>query len=178
MKPTKNKLADFLQEHKALVGSGLIVSLVVVAGLVTGQALIQRQNSPDNTQLTKLGDDNQSLRNRLQADEKTIADLTTRVNQLVDLHSHPEVTTETTVTNVTGTAAAAGNAQTANSIVHLNSASDQELETLPGIGPVYASRIIDYRNQNGGFKSVDELKNIKGIGGATFNKIKDYVIIN
>lgn len=64
-----------------------------------------------------------------------------------------------------------------SSVVNINSASAQELDSLPGIGPTYAQRIIDYRTSNGGFKSVDEIKNVKGIGDKTFEKFKDKITI-
>lgn len=64
-----------------------------------------------------------------------------------------------------------------SSVVNINSASVQELDSLPGIGPTYAQRIIDYRTSNGGFKSVDEIKNVKGIGDKTFEKFKDKISI-
>lgn len=54
--------------------------------------------------------------------------------------------------------------------VSLNSAAQQQLEALPGVGPVLAQRIIDYRTQHGGFRSVDDLKNVSGIGPATFKE--------
>lgn len=56
--------------------------------------------------------------------------------------------------------------------VELNTATFEELESLHGVGPVRALEIIKYREQNGGFKSIDELKNIKGIGDASFEAIK------
>jgi len=61
--------------------------------------------------------------------------------------------------------------------VNLNSATAAELENLPGIGPVYAQRIIDYREEHGGFSSVEELREISGIGPKTYEKIKDLVSI-
>jgi competence protein ComEA len=58
--------------------------------------------------------------------------------------------------------------------VSINSASASELESLPGVGPVIARRIVDYRVANGGFKSVDELEAVKGIGPKTLAKIRPY----
>ena len=57
--------------------------------------------------------------------------------------------------------------------VNVNTASSAELEALPGIGPAKAKAIVEYRQKNGAFKSVEELKNVKGIGDAVLNKLKD-----
>lgn len=62
--------------------------------------------------------------------------------------------------------------------IRVNSAIKNELMTLPGIGEVKAQAIIDYRELNGPFMSVDELINVKGIGPATLEKIKDLVVID
>ena len=56
--------------------------------------------------------------------------------------------------------------------VNINTASSAELEALPGIGPAKAKAIVEYRQKNGAFKSVEELKNVKGIGDAVLNKLK------
>ena len=55
--------------------------------------------------------------------------------------------------------------------VNVNTASSAELEALPGIGPAKAKAIVEYRQKNGAFKSVEELKNVKG-GDAVLNKLK------
>lgn len=60
----------------------------------------------------------------------------------------------------------------ATAAVELNTASIKELESLHGIGPARAHDIVKYRESNGGFKSIDELKNVKGIGDSTFEAIK------
>ncbi len=61
--------------------------------------------------------------------------------------------------------------------VNVNLATLQELQGLPGIGPVTAERIIQYRQEKGPFKSVDQLVKVKGIGQATLAKIRDRVSV-
>jgi len=61
--------------------------------------------------------------------------------------------------------------------VNINTATQTELETLPGIGPSTAQKIIDYRKQNGKFKSIEDIKNVSGIGDVKFNNIKDSITI-
>jgi competence protein ComEA len=53
-----------------------------------------------------------------------------------------------------------------------------ELDTLPGIGPALAQRIIDYRTQNGDFKTIEDLKKVRGIGEALFDQIKDLITVH
>lgn len=61
--------------------------------------------------------------------------------------------------------------------VNINTASYNELLTIKGIGPVLAERIISYRIQKGRFLALDELREVKGIGAKTFEKIKPYLTI-
>ena len=63
-------------------------------------------------------------------------------------------------------------------LININRANIMELKELPGIGDVLAGRIIEYRNEKGGFKSIEEIKNVNGIGDKRFSDIKDKVIIN
>ncbi|MBU2592493.1 helix-hairpin-helix domain-containing protein [Patescibacteria group bacterium] len=60
-------------------------------------------------------------------------------------------------------------------LVKINSASQKELESLPGIGPSFASAIIEYREKNNGFITVEEIVAVSGIGPKTFEKIKDKI---
>lgn len=64
---------------------------------------------------------------------------------------------------------------TNESIVNLNAASLEQLMTLSGIGETKAKAIIEYRDTNGGFKNIEEIKNVSGIGESTFEKIKDFI---
>lgn len=60
-------------------------------------------------------------------------------------------------------------------LLNINTASVEELQTLPNIGVQMAQRIVDYRKQHGKFVSVDALQNVKGIGAKTLEKLKPFV---
>ena len=68
-------------------------------------------------------------------------------------------------------------AASASSPVNLNTATVAQLETLPGIGSRTAQLIVEHRQKNGGFKKIEELMNIKGIGEKSFLKIKPLVTV-
>ena len=61
--------------------------------------------------------------------------------------------------------------------VNINSASAQQLSTLPGVGQKLAARIVEYRQKSGGFKSAQELVNVKGIGEKNFQKLQPYIVV-
>lgn len=62
-------------------------------------------------------------------------------------------------------------------VININSASLEQLDTLPGIGPSTAQSIIDYRTEVGFFESIEDIMNVSGIGEATFNEIKEFITI-
>lgn len=61
--------------------------------------------------------------------------------------------------------------------VNLNTAAAAELETLPGVGPAMATRILEYRQKNGGFKKIEELMNVRGVGEKMFLKLKPMITV-
>ena len=73
--------------------------------------------------------------------------------------------------------ALAETSQMASQIVNVNEASAQELELVKGVGPALAERIIEYRTANGKFKSLDQLKEVKGIGEAKLSKMKNKITL-
>ncbi|MEA3459697.1 MAG: helix-hairpin-helix domain-containing protein, partial [Chloroflexota bacterium] len=62
--------------------------------------------------------------------------------------------------------------------VNINTATAEELETLPGIGPAFAQRIIEYRQEKGPFASIEDIEKVKGIGEATFEKLRDLITVD
>lgn len=66
---------------------------------------------------------------------------------------------------------------TKNEKININKATEEELDTLPGIGESTAKKIIEYREEKGTFKNIEELKEVSGIGDAKFDKIKDLVTV-
>ncbi len=74
-----------------------------------------------------------------------------------------------------GTAAGAAGAAASGGPVHLNTATLEQLDALPGVGPVTAQKIVQYREQHGGFASVDDLDAVPGIGPARLETLRELV---
>ena len=62
-------------------------------------------------------------------------------------------------------------------LIDLNQASAVQLESLPGVGEVTAARIVEYRRENGGFKKIEELMNVRGIGERSFLRLRPLVTV-
>ena len=84
------------------------------------------------------------------------------------------------VTSESGVAQEENNGQTEekkSEKVNINKATQTELEGLPGIGPATAIKIINYRNENGKFKNIEDIKEVSGIGDAKYENIKDLICV-
>jgi len=77
-----------------------------------------------------------------------------------------------TVTAVAGTA----DCSQPSGVVNINTASSEELELLPRVGPALAGRIIEFREANGPFQTVDEILAVKGIGDSSFEKLEPFIV--
>ena len=94
----------------------------------------------------------------------------------------PSITDEITeqteyVTSESGDNIIVDNNEGENMMVNINKATQTELETLPGIGPAMALRIIEHREENGNFENIEDIKNVKGIGDAKFDNIKNNICV-
>ncbi len=82
---------------------------------------------------------------------------------------------EEPIVSIAGDTGYGGQSGTSAGPVNINTAGIEELQTVPGIGPVIAGRIVDYREKMGPFGSIEEIMSVKGIGEKTFDKIKSHI---
>ena len=61
--------------------------------------------------------------------------------------------------------------------VNINTATEAQIALLPGLGPKLATEVVNYRTNNGGFKTIEDIKKVSGVGDKKFEKIKDYVVL-
>lgn len=97
--------------------------------------------------------------------------------QLLKDGMHIHVVARPAVTLHTGDGVVNANKVQANTKININTADKNELDTLPGVGPSLAERILQYRQTNGSFSNIEELKKVTGIGSSKFEKIKDKVTL-
>ncbi|PIP21355.1 MAG: hypothetical protein COX39_03285 [Candidatus Nealsonbacteria bacterium CG23_combo_of_CG06-09_8_20_14_all_40_13] len=160
--------------YRVHIGLSLVI-LILIGGilLIWKNELFKNVNRPTVT--SSQPTDSANL-------QKEIENLKKEIARLNDTLSKTEIQrTETTSEEIISQGKVAGEStafgQEVAGKININTADATTLDSLPGIGPVYASRIIEYRQANGGFKSIEEIEQIKGIGPATFEKMKDKITI-
>ncbi|MDD4238110.1 MAG: ComEA family DNA-binding protein [Desulfotomaculaceae bacterium] len=91
--------------------------------------------------------------------------------------TNPSAATVAAPPVATSLAGAGNSAQQVGGKVNINTADQAQLDTLPGVGPAYAQRIIQYREINGPFKTIEDIKQVSGIGEKRFEQLKDLIIV-
>lgn len=99
-----------------------------------------------------------------------------QVNLAAPLADGEQVVVPARVSGIGAAPAAGGGSAAPTGPVHLSTATADELDALPGVGPVTAQKILDYRAKHGAFSSVDELDAIPGIGPARLDQLRDLVV--
>lgn len=94
--------------------------------------------------------------------------------KLQAIQNQPTTISSSTTTSSTSSS---GTSSSASAKVNINTANETELTTLSGIGPSKAKAIISYREENGPFKTIEDIKNVSGIGEKTFEKLKDSITV-
>lgn len=122
----------------------------------------------DNFNMAEVIDDGQHIRIPEKMPDRTVE------NPSVDYNSNEQ---SNYVNQSSATASSTKNAADSSSIVNINTAGSEELQTLKGIGPKMAERIIEYRQTNGSFRTIEEIQNVRGIGPKKFEAIKKRIRI-
>lgn len=162
-------MPKWLEQYQTYITIALVM-FIAIGGLV----LMYEQ------QRDKITAANNNLKVEKASWQQEKTELTEQINSLQSqvTEIQKQKTAAATQTN-TGQVLGATTQKTAetNGLININSADLAALDSLPSIGATKAQAIIDYRTQNGGFKKIDDLKNVKGIGDATFQKLKSKITI-
>lgn len=164
-KEPENPAVEFVDRYRKPIMAGLLIVIAIGLGLL-GKDYLKQQTAGEAERLT----------NQIRSLEAKV--------KLLEAENTELRTADTSARQAASAAVAAGVSRqpkaaspSVKGIINLNTAIAAELDRLPGIGPTYAQRIIEYRDQHGGFSSIEEVMKVKGIGPKTFEKFRDKVTI-
>jgi competence protein ComEA len=141
---------QFLFKYRFWLGGVLILIIILGVGTIVYDSFCQRNIVKENQAISELKAQNELLRQQLSGMSQQ---------------------------QVAG-AATTSTSENQGSKININTASLAELDKIPNIGPARAADIISYRETKGGFKTIEEMKNIKGIGDKTFESMKNMITID
>lgn len=134
-------------------------------------------NSLDEIEKMKLEVQEQAIKEEIPCETVNKSCLTEEKIVTSTLVEETKDADNTNTTQDTNNASKGDNTEELNTLVNINTASKETLLTLDGIGESKADKIIEYRNTIGNFKTIDEIKNVSGIGNSVYDKIKDHITV-
>jgi comEA protein len=168
MKKERFDFGKFVEKYRFWVGGGLLFLILIGAGFQ-----LYRENygkESDKDRITK-------LELRITELENKITKIQLDNNQSQNNQTEPQGQVAGTSAQNTDNSKQITAGLKITGKININTATKEQLISLPGIGETKATAIIEYRNSRGVFKSIDELDNVSGIGPATINKFRDQVTI-
>ena len=183
-------MAEFLERYRLWVGSILFVLVLVLSSFLVWREgkwkpdfekrLAQAENRLETDQSDMVALAAESTDPATILDQSQAGSIPSATEKSTSTKTSTKSTPKTTSSTTTSKSAnsTASSQPVTIPMININTAGLSELDLLPGVGPAYAQRIVDYRTSHGGFKTIDEIKNVKGIGDATFAKMKQYLKIS
>ncbi len=163
MEQRKINYGELIEKYRFLIGGFLTLLLFVSIGVLVYKENFKKQDTEK----------------KVEALENRISDLENRIDQSTKINTTTTVVqaeNQATAPAVAGTSSQSS--PTITGKVNINTATAAELDTLPGVGPATAQKIISYRQSSGGFKKIEDIMKVSGIKQATFNKLKDKITVN
>lgn len=138
---------EFIYQYRWWLGTVLVVIILGGSAIIWQDKFKSEKVNRENQEVLALQEQNNLLRGQLSDSQKQVAGATTQ------------------------------DEQAQSDKININTALAEELDKLPNIGPARAADIIAYREENGDFQTIEEIKNIKGIGDKSFEDLKDLITV-
>jgi len=175
IQPVKNKMVRRVDWFARVE---FIISIIAIVGVLVGLTILYKRQSALFNNPEVLGAQTEAytsldqLMTEIDNLNIRIDELNEQIGQLKESPPTSEVVEQEVVS-----ATSSQKETNIESKININTADVTELDSLPGIGPTYAQRIVDYRNANGPFLRIEDVTKVKGIGDKTFTKFKDLITI-
>jgi competence protein ComEA len=162
-------ISELLERYRLQVGLFLVLLILAGCGLLYYRGSYNKVRAEE-----KIG----ALSDRISGMERELASLKDTVKNEGTKPVPDQPVVQADIPSASNTVAATTQSKpVVSGHININTASAAELDTLPGIGETYAKRIIEYREANGGFKAIEDIMKVKGIGEKTFEKFRDKITI-